>query len=528
VHPSSAAPNLVAPPAPIDRQPWHSVLYQVVRDNIATLFQASEDGFGTALPQFVRDELQGYLGCQVLGRGFAHMLCKDCGKPELVAFCCRGRGFCPCCTGRRMAQTAANLTQFVLPDVPLRQFVLTLPHALRPLVAYNRTLLGRIYAIFYDSIQRFYQRRLADLGHTGGRTGSVTAIQRASSDLRLNPHLHGVFLDGVFIERDDDELGFVELPALSELDVCELLQTISARVLEHLRRQGLLSDDNDVALGAQEADGEQLVLSALAAAASFGNDLAGPETRPGRVPYLHETFAQPRTEGPLCAAYGGFSLHANTRVHAGDKPGRERLIKYILRPPLAAERIERINEHDDQQGGRVRLRLKRPFGDGTWAVEMDELSLVARLAALVPPPWQNQVRYSGVLATASKLRPRIVPKPPAEPTLAEQPPCDHDGLASELDRSAQRTVPKGNGCRYWPWRLLKARTFGEPTTKCSHCEGELTLRALVQDPDSIHRILSHLGLPTDVPKPAPARGPPYYRGRVRRIRHGGPQQDLLP
>jgi len=56
----------------------------------------------------------------------------------------------------------------------------------------------------------------------------------------------------------------------------------------------------------------------------------------------------------------------------------------------------------------------------------------------------------------------------------------------------------------------------------------LTPRNLVQDRDAIERILTHLGLPTDVPKPAPARGPPYYRGRVRRVRPDGPQQQLLP
>ena len=93
-------------PTPLDRQPWHSALYQVVRDNVATLYQASEDGFGTPLPKFVRNELDGYLGCQVLGRGFAHMVCKDCGKPHLLAFCCGGRGFCPCCTGRRMTNAS--------------------------------------------------------------------------------------------------------------------------------------------------------------------------------------------------------------------------------------------------------------------------------------------------------------------------------------------------------------------------------------------------------------------------------------
>jgi hypothetical protein len=181
--------------------------------------------------------------------------------------------------------------------------------------------------------------------------------------------------------------------------VCELLQTIAARVQDHLRRQGLLSDDDDAALGCAaqpHADAEQLVLSALAAASSSGQALAGPETRPGRVPRLHQADAQPRIERPLCAAFTGFSLHASTTVAAGDTPGRERLIKYILRPPLAAERLERID------AGRVRLRLKRPFSDGTWAIEMDELSLCARLAALVPPPWQNQVRYSGVLTPGTQ------------------------------------------------------------------------------------------------------------------------------
>jgi hypothetical protein len=402
--------------------------------------------------------------------------------------------------------------------------VLTLPHALRPRIAYDRRLLGRAYAIFYDSIQRFYLRRLAALGFPEGRTGSVTAIQRASSDLRLNPHLHGVWLDGVFVEHADGELGFVELPELSDMDVGEVLQTITARVLGLLRGQGALRDDDGCSAQAPpaEPDGEELVLNALATAASFGQSLAGPETRAGRVPDLHPTGATPRTEGPLCVAVSGFSLHASTRVHAGDKPGRERLIKYILRPPVVAERVERLDS------GRVRLRLKRTFSDGTWAVEMDELSLCARLAALVPPPWQNQVRYSGVLAPASKWRSRVVPQPPPQHGEPAKPACEHDHAKLSLadPGSSVPALPRGEGSRYWPWRLLKARTFGDATTKCTHCGGELTLRALVQDRQGIHRILTHLGLPTDVPKPAPARGPPYYRGPVRRIRPRGAQQHL--
>jgi hypothetical protein len=100
----------------------------------------------------VRHVLKGFLDCAILARAFAHMACSDCGAAHLVAFRCEGRGFCPSCRGRRMAQTAANLTHFVLPEVPMRQFVLSVPHPLRAAVAFvlfeHRRLLPAPYGRF--------------------------------------------------------------------------------------------------------------------------------------------------------------------------------------------------------------------------------------------------------------------------------------------------------------------------------------------------------------------------------------------
>jgi len=279
----------------------------------------------------------------------------------------------------------------------------------------------------------------------------------------------------------------------------------------------LLSDDGQAASDAQQQDqdGERLALAALAQAAVTGTSIAGPASRQGHIA-LQGSGELARSRAPLCATLSGFSLHARTTVEEGDKPGRERLIKYILRPPLASERVQRLGN------GRVRLQLKRAFGDGTFAVEMDELSLVARLAAMVPPPWQNQVRYSGVLAPAATWRSRVVAMAPG--TEDATPAVWQLGRPCPEDDSTEHEFPKGKGCRYWPWRLLKARTFGERTSTCSSCQGPLPLRAFVHDAHSIHRILTHLNLPTHVPKPAPARGPPYYRGPVRRIRPETAQQ----
>ncbi len=77
------------------------------------------------------------LAYAIVQRGFAHLACEDCGLPRLVAFTCAGRGFCPTCVGHRMNQTTHNLLAHVVPAQPLRQWVLTLPFALRAPLAYK-------------------------------------------------------------------------------------------------------------------------------------------------------------------------------------------------------------------------------------------------------------------------------------------------------------------------------------------------------------------------------------------------------
>jgi Putative transposase len=105
-------------------------------------------------------------------------------------------------------------------------------------------------------------------------------------------------------------------------------------------------------------------------------------------------------ERPLCVGRDGSTLHAATRAGGADLAGREALLTYILRPAVAQERI--IPGKD----GLVRITLKRAFLDGTIAIDVDPLSLLCRLAAAVPYPRFHTVRYNGVLASASKLRPK--------------------------------------------------------------------------------------------------------------------------
>ena len=109
-----------------------------------------------------------------------------------------------------------------------------------------------------------------------------------------------------------------------------------------------------------------------------------------------------------CASFDGYNLHANSAVSASDRAGLERLCRYVLRPPLASGRIERITGADGRS--LVRLGMKRVFSDGTGAIELSPCEFVEKLAALIPQPRANLVIYSGVLAGNATLRAEVVPK----------------------------------------------------------------------------------------------------------------------
>jgi hypothetical protein len=55
---------------------------------------------------------------------------------------------------------------------------------------------------------------------------------------------------------------------------------------------------------------------------------------------------------------------AATRAGALDTVGREALLRYVLRPPIAQERVV------SQKSGLMAITLKRAYADGTVAVEM--------------------------------------------------------------------------------------------------------------------------------------------------------------
>ena len=60
------------------------------------------------------------------------------------------------------------------------------------------------------------------------------------------------------------------------------------------------------------------------------------------------------------------------------------------------------------------------------------------------------------------------------------------------------------------WAQLIKRVFKKDLEACPHCGGQRVLIAFITDAPVVHRILSHIGLPTEQPAVAPARAPPQF------------------
>lgn len=228
------------------------MLYAVVHEHVETFrAEAARLRGGDGLPRFVDAEFRAFLRCGFLAGGFARFRCRDCTAERLVAFSCKGRGFCPSCGGRRMAERSAHLVDRVLPDVPVRQWVLTLPHGLRYLLAWRHDLCRAVTRILHQAVERHLRTWARGHGVPEARGGGIAIIQRFGGSVNLNVHVHGLVLDGVCAPARSGPLRFHAAPVPSATDVAEILAAVVSRVQRLLARHGL--DDDGVADPVAEA-----------------------------------------------------------------------------------------------------------------------------------------------------------------------------------------------------------------------------------------------------------------------------------
>ncbi len=477
-------------------RPEQTTLYRLVQQHAASFIAHTEASTDAELPRFIKDEFDAFLECGILAHGFLRLRCGECGHDKLLAFSCKRRGFCPSCGARRMSQTAAHLVDHVIPHVPVRQWVLSLPIPLRVLLAAQPELVTPVLQVVQRVVTRHLLRQ-AGLKADEGHGGAVTLIQRFGSAANLNIHLHCLVLDGVYCCDADGSPAFIEADAPTDDELHALLQTVIARLMKMLTRRGVLVEDmGQTYLAEPDADGEEArTLRPLQAAAITYRIAFGP--RAGQK-VLTLRGAMPREDSarqPLCADIDGFSLHAAVRVEAHDRKRLEQLCRYITRPALSDERVQ-VNA-----AGQVELKLKTPWRDGTTHLVLSPLEFMQRLAALVPRPRLHLIRFHGVLAPNAKLRSLVVPQGPEVEERATA-----AVAASECVVQTETNPDRPDRPHRIAWARLLKRVFDIDMQHCPNCgAGELKIIAAILERPVIEKILTHLGLD---PQPPP-------RGRAR-------------
>lgn len=476
------------------RRPEQTPLYRLVREHYER-FAAELEQANTGLPIFIKDEFKAYLECGILAHGFLRLTCDSCARDTLVAFSCKRRGICPSCGTRRMAETAADLVDNILPQVPVRQWVLSFPMPLRSVFAIHPQLITPVLQIIQRALHGHHLKQTG-VPREHAASGGITLIQRFGSAANLNIHLHGLMLDGVFQtsgNAEDSKPTFIEAPPPSPAQLQTLLGKIVKSILKLLTRLGhLIEEDGITYLARTDNTDPDNVLAPLQAASSTWRIAQGPRagrkvlTLVGGVVGCGERSEphQARDHRPrdtLCANAQGFSLHAGVRCEATDRKGLEQLCRYITRPAISNERLS-INRE-----GNVVLKLKTPWRNGTTHIVLTPMEFMQRLAALIPRPRLHLIRFHGVLAPNAKLRSQVVPVPPQKTTAGEGD-CDH-----EHSKPVRMT-----------WARLLKRVFDIDIENCA-CGGKLKLIAIIEQPDVIEKILKHLGLDPQPPPRMPAR-----------------------
>lgn len=192
---------------------------------------------------------------------------------------------------------------------------------------------------------------------------------------------------------------------------------------------------------------------------------------------------------------GGFSLHAGLDIEPHRRAKLERLCRYVSRPPVAEERLVLSSS------GQVRYQLKTAYRDGTTHIMLEPLELMARLAALVPPPRMHLTRFHGVFAPHSRLRAAVTPA--------------HRGVGSpgqRVDQVGEPDKPATPRQVAMSWAQRLKRVFGIEIEACARCGGDLKILASIEEPQVIAKILAHLEkrAPDQYPSELPlrARAPP--------------------
>jgi len=359
-----------------------SPLYRLVEDHFDELERVWDERYeklhGFWRPVF-RHVVEQFLDCGDLRCGFARLWCPVCRKDLLLPYSCRRRCFCPSCHQKRALLFAEHVDEEVLGDLPVRQYVVTIPKMLRLCFKFDRRLLGLLSQCFYASIKDLFQDAAGD---RRSLPGMIASLQSYGDDpTRFHPHLHSLVTDGLV----SPEGLFVRVPCPDPVFIMQLFR--------HKLVKALL---------AREKISPRLV-----------------EIMSGWV-------------------HPGFSVFQGERIDPDDHEARRRLAGYMLHPPISLDRL-RYRPESAQVIYYGRQRGRCSDADSSPARIFPALDFLAALCTHVPDSGQQLVRYYGAFSNARRVPAQTPASPSARPDEQQLPRRDDSSSGEEFARGRRRS-----------------------------------------------------------------------------------------
>ena len=159
-------------------------------------------------------------------------------------------------------------------------------------------------------------------------------------------------------------------------------------------------------------------------------------------------------------------------VWEGEPERLERVVRYMVRPPMAFGVVEETEE------GRVRVQTPVDPRTGERGVELDPLEWVHALGRQVPDPRQHLVRYYGMYANRSRGTWRSRWR--------------GAGWGSgSVPRARDEEVPRP-GSRQGIWARLLRRILEVDPLLCPRCRVRMQAISVITEPRVVDRILAHV------------------------------------
>ncbi len=454
-------PTLGAAQSPPRYQPRSSTndLKDLVEEQLEELLRVWNDQFASSygpLHPRVRELLERFVRCGDLHFGFLRLRCvnPDCPKKgELwLPYSCKVRGLCPSCGQRRAIEWAERMVEEVLPVVPYRQLVFTIPRRLRKYFLFERSLYGELCRAAYASTRDFLRAKApAGFVRLKKAVPAMVVVPQSFGDLLVpHAHCHAVVSLGLFSPE-----GFFH--RMEEVDFSGLEELFRERVFEMMIRRGKIT-------------------------AEVAEDMR-------RWPH------------------SGFHLNWERRIDAEERKELEGLLSYMERAPVSLRRLTyRGDGMVHYQGTKYHPRL------GT---DHQLLPAVEFLALLVPHVllrYEVTLRSYGAASTTFRRKagwmseppvkapppelfpaavipgvqppPRVPDGPPSSPTLLDTTLESEEAQDDESLRARKRT-----------WAKLIAKTWLEDPELCRTCGQPMKIIALISSPqqdDLIEKLLRHL------------------------------------